>query len=126
MDFPSPIGPFQMTGLTVDFSFNHENCAANHVQFALELDWINSLDDADLGDSLWSICPRELITINHDTQCISYVCDGQFELPSRLSDQQTKDTQEEVIQGVAFDATATGLDLVAMILQIIIVWKLTV
>ena len=66
------------------------------------------------------MCPREKMIFDEANSCITYVCDGNFQLPTRIGQQRTQDIQENIEQGIAFDATATGLEVIGTCLEFLI------
>ena len=118
MSFPDATGKYTIQGedLNLMFSFSTTNCKGE-LEYRREKDWIATMSSAGLGDWFWSICPREKMTFNDTSRCVTYVCDGSFALPNRVGQQKVQDVQDNIIQGIVFDATATGVDVLGTIVE---------
>lgn len=106
--------------LVLRFSFNRTNCATTLVAFRRELDWLTTLEQAGFGSTVFSICPRASMVVDEQALCIHYTCNGDFALPDRFSVAQQTSITQNVLQGVAFDAVATALDLLGVVLEYVV------
>jgi hypothetical protein len=68
-------------------------------------------------DTFWSYCPKESITFDRNNFCITYICNGTFSLSRSAQRDQQVSVQNNILQSVAFDAAATGLEVVGVCLE---------
>ena len=121
LSFAPVIGPVDLQLSTLDFHFEHSTCFSNLAIFKRHLDWISTLDSVSFAESVWSICPRHLVRIDLIAQCISYHCNGSMLLSDQVAQEQAQGVQENVVQGVVFDAIATTLDLLGAIFEYVLI-----
>lgn len=105
-------------GLELRFAFNRTNCGTV-LSYRRERDWLFTLDQAGFS-TLYTICPRALMEFDETALCIRYVCNGTFALPDRFGVAQQNAITANVLQGVVFDAVATSLDLLGVVLEYVV------
>lgn len=114
------VGPFDVGGTNVlRFNFSTSVCG-DSLRYRLQSDWIATIDSSSLGSWVWEICPRSNIQLDPLALCVHYWCNGTFSLPSGIAREQTEAIQENILQGVGFDAAATSLELVSLILETVV------
>ena len=122
LSFPSATQRYSVRNapdLTLRFAVNVTNCNGE-LEYRRERDWLATMASAGFGEWFWSICPREKMSFNDETHCVTYICDGSFVLPDRVGEERTRDIRNNIEQGIAFDAAATGLDLFGTICEFIL------
>lgn len=121
LQFPESAAPMAIEGtdLTLRFGFSSTNCNGE-LEYRREKDWLETMGSAGFGEWFWSICPREKMVFNDTSNCVTYVCDGTFQLPDQIGQQTTKDIQDNIEQGIIFDAFATGLDVIGTVVEFVL------
>jgi hypothetical protein len=102
--------------LTLRFDFTHSNCG-DVTSFRREVDWLTALQSAGLKD-VFSICPYEMIQIDATNNCVNYICNGNFTMLKEVGNAQANDVRDNIQQGIVFDAVATAVDLLGVILEL--------
>ena len=120
--FDLSLGPYPLGGQgdTIVAKFTHTNCFQSDVEYRLEQTYISLFQTARFGSWLYSLCPLENITQDPILRCFNYSCQGTFTLPNTYTDQTVTDVQDNIIQGVVFDAVATALDILGIVLEFLI------
>ena len=102
--------------------FAQSNCyGADQYGFELESAYVATLRSASFDTSFWSFCPENAIIVDKTTRCISYVCNGTVTLSRSALRDTNRQIQENILQSIVFDAIATGLEVLAVILEFFVI-----
>lgn len=109
------VGPFASGG-SGPLGYTQRNCGSP-TQYFLERAWLSTWFSSGVDESFWTMCPKASIVWDDAALCVWYTCNGPATFPTQSATSTLVSVQENIIQGVTFDAVITGLDLIGIVIE---------